>query len=174
MYVCMYVYIYICYSRYSLTSLTQATIYIILNIYNMYTPTPIDTHTHKYTHTHSHVGRSMARGMLMIGARKKNRKILQQKKNREEYGPGDVDDRCADKERLLKVDEAHWERFAGNNEDHFRIGLQMHSKYARLYAPFYTAICALNSTRQFVPQNSSTKKKIGTRDSMRHSTRQTS
>ena len=37
------------------------------------------------------------------------------------------------------MDEAHWERFAGNNEDHFRIGLQMHSKYARLYAPFYTA-----------------------------------
>ena len=33
----------------------------------------------------------------------------------------------------------HWERFEGNTEDHFRIGIQLHSKFARLFAPFYTA-----------------------------------
>ena len=33
----------------------------------------------------------------------------------------------------------HWERFEGNNEDHFRVGIQLHSKYARLFAPFYSA-----------------------------------
>jgi U3 small nucleolar RNA-associated protein 25 len=37
------------------------------------------------------------------------------------------------------VGQDHWERFEGNVEDHFRIGIQMHSKYARLFAPFYSA-----------------------------------
>ena len=58
---------------------------------------------------------------------------------REEFGPGDQEDRRADRERLGKTGEDHWERFEGNNEDHFRIGIQLHSKYARLFAPFYSA-----------------------------------
>ena len=58
---------------------------------------------------------------------------------REEFGPGDQEDRQRDRERLLKVGQDHWERFEGNVEDHFRIGIQMHSKYARLFAPFYSA-----------------------------------
>ena len=44
---------------------------------------------------------------------------------REEFGPGDAEDRRGDRERLHKVDEAHWERFEGNNEDHFRFGIQV-------------------------------------------------
>ena len=44
-----------------------------------------------------------------------------------QFGPGDQEDRRSDKDRLFKVGEDHWERFEGNNEDHFRLGIQVMS-----------------------------------------------
>jgi len=58
---------------------------------------------------------------------------------REEFGPGDSEDRRSDRDKLMKVGLDHWERFEGNIEDHFRLGIQMHGKYTRLFAPFYSA-----------------------------------
>ena len=58
---------------------------------------------------------------------------------REEFGPGSSEERRSDKDRLQKVGEDHWERFEGNTEDHFRVGIQVNAKYLRLFAPFYSA-----------------------------------
>lgn len=57
---------------------------------------------------------------------------------KEEFGPGDKAEREADTDRLGKVGPDHFERFHGNNDDHFRFGIQLHKKYARLFAPFYS------------------------------------
>lgn len=58
----------------------------------------------------------------------------------EEFGPGPAAERRADRERLTAAGgEEHWERFEGNVDDHFRVGIQLHPRYARLFAPFYAA-----------------------------------
>ena len=57
-----------------------------------------------------------------------------------EFGPGGRAERAADRERLVAAGgEEHWERFEGNVDDHFRVGLQLQPRYARLFAPFYAA-----------------------------------
>ena len=60
---------------------------------------------------------------------------------KEEFGPGDKDEIAEDKERLGRIGPDHHERFGGNNDDHFRFGIQLHRKYARLFAPFYSESC---------------------------------
>jgi U3 small nucleolar RNA-associated protein 25 len=57
-----------------------------------------------------------------------------------EFGPGPAAERRADRERLTAAGgEEHWERFEGNVDDHFRVGVQLQGRYARLFAPFYAA-----------------------------------
>lgn len=57
----------------------------------------------------------------------------------QEFGGGDKEDVESDREKLGKVGQDHLERFGGNADDHFRFGIQLHRKYARLFAPFYTS-----------------------------------
>ena len=71
----------------------------------------------------------------MTQAQSAKGKVLNLGKLREGFAPGEREERAAQRRRLAAIDAEHVERFEGNTEDHFRVGIGIHNKLVSATSP---------------------------------------
>ena len=71
----------------------------------------------------------------MTQAQSAKGKVLNLGKLREGFAPGEREERAAQRRALAAIDAEHVERFEGNTEDHFRVGIGIHNKLVSAPSP---------------------------------------